>query len=94
MPLLSWQLWLARSIVADRPLPWQKAQATPTPGRVAQGMSGVLAVIGTPTQPPKRRGNAPGWPTGRVRQRRERYAVAKKGAAKPNKSPPTAKQTA
>lgn len=94
MPLLSWQLWLARPIVADQPLPWQKAQATPTPGRVAQGMAGVLAMIGTPTQPPKRRGNAPGWPTGRVRQRRERHAVAKKVSTKANKSPPTAKQTA
>ncbi len=24
MPLLSWQLWLAREIVEDNPLPWQK----------------------------------------------------------------------
>jgi hypothetical protein len=26
MPLVTWQLWLARQLVAQRPLPWQKAQ--------------------------------------------------------------------
>lgn len=92
--LLTWQLWLARAVVADRPLPWQKAQPTPTPGRVAHGMAGVLAVIGTPTQAPKRRGKSPGWPQGQERQRRERYAVAKRTAAQANKPPPTAKQIA
>lgn len=25
MPLLTWQLWLARELVNDRPLPWQKS---------------------------------------------------------------------
>jgi hypothetical protein len=24
MPLITWQLWLARDIVRDNPLPWQK----------------------------------------------------------------------
>jgi hypothetical protein len=37
MPLLSSQLWLAREIVKDNPLPWQKQQTDLTPGRVAQG---------------------------------------------------------
>lgn len=94
MPLLTWQLWLARPMVADRPLPWQKPQPTPTPGRVAQGLAGGLAVIGTPTQAPKRRGNAPGWPKGQARQRRERYAVVKKASAKAKKPPPKANQAA
>jgi hypothetical protein len=26
LPLLTWQLWLARDIVTDNPLPWQKQQ--------------------------------------------------------------------
>ncbi len=34
MPLLSWQLWLARESVLDNPLPWQKSQIELTPGRV------------------------------------------------------------
>jgi hypothetical protein len=24
LPLMTWQLWLAREIVVDKPLPWQK----------------------------------------------------------------------
>ena len=94
MTLLSWQLWLARPVVVDQPLPWQKPQPTPTPGRVAQGMAAVLAVIGTPTRAPKRRGNAPGWPKGRVRKRRERHTVVKKAPAKAKKPRQKAKQAA
>lgn len=94
MGLLTWQLWLARTSVVDQPLPWQKPQPLPTPGRVAQGMAGVLARIGTPTQPPKRRGKSSGWPPGRVRQRRERYAVVKKASVTAHKPPPKAKATA
>ena len=87
MALVTWQLWLARPIVTDQALPWQKAQPTPTPGRVCQGLAGVLAVIGTPTQAPKRRGKAPGWPKGQVRRRRERPAVVKKARPKAKKAP-------
>jgi hypothetical protein len=79
MPLITWELWLARSIVADKPLPWHKPQVNLTPGRVCQGMGGVLATIRTPAQAPKARGKSPGWPTGRPRKRRERYPVVKKG---------------
>ena len=77
-PMLTWQLWLARDIVADRPLPWQKPQAHPTPGRVCQGMAGVLTQIGTPAVRPKPRGKSPGWPRGRPRAPSPRYPVAKK----------------
>ena len=38
MPLMTWELWLARDIVADNPQPLQKSQAKLTPGRVAQAM--------------------------------------------------------
>jgi hypothetical protein len=48
MPLLNWQLWLARDIVKHPPLPWQKQQTDLTPGRVAQGFAALLAAIGTP----------------------------------------------
>ncbi len=55
MPLLSWQLWLARDIVKDTPLPWQKQQTDLSPGRVAQGFAALLAAIGTPSGDPKPR---------------------------------------
>jgi len=78
--IASWQLWLARCAAQDKPRPWQKPQPPEkmTPGRVQRGMSGVLAGIGTPAQAPKPRGKSPGWPVGRVRTKRTRYAVLKK----------------
>ncbi len=86
MPLLTWQLWLAREIVIENPLPWQKSIAnTLTPGRVAQSIASVLAAIGTPAQPPKTRGKSPGWPEGQPRSRRIRCPTVKKGTAKRTK---------
>ena len=34
--------------------------------------------IGTPAQPPQRRGKSPGWPEGQPRSRRIRYPSVKK----------------
>lgn len=79
MPVLTWELWLARTIVADKPLPWQKAQAELTPGRVKQSFGSLLAQIGTPARAPKVRGKSPGWPKGRPRSSVPRYAVVRKG---------------
>jgi hypothetical protein len=70
MPLVTWELWLARDLVTDQPLPWQKPQPQPAPGRVCQGMGSILAQLGTPVRVCKPRGNAPGWPTGRPRTHR------------------------
>lgn len=83
--LAQWQLSLARTVVADRPLPWQRLQPQLTPGRVQRGMGALFARIGTPAAPPKRRGTAPGWPKGRARCQPERHAVVKKGPAPPKK---------
>jgi hypothetical protein len=85
MPMITWELWLARDIVHDNPLPWQKSIDTFTPGRVAQSMGGVLARIGTPANPPKPRGKSPGWKTGQPRQRRNRCPIVKKGTSRPRK---------
>ena len=87
MPLMTWELWLARDIVTDNPLPWQKSLDNLTPGRVAQAMGGVLAAIGTPTTSPKPRGKSPGWESGKPRTRKNRYPTVKKRAAKPRKEP-------
>ncbi len=86
MPMITWELWLARFIVNDRPLPWQKPLNKLTPGRVAQAMAGVLVAIGTPAAAPKLRGKSPGWPIGQPRSPRTRYPVVKKGVSR-NKKP-------
>ena len=78
MPVLTWELWLARQVVVDKPLPWQKAQAQLTPGRVRQSFGGIIAQIGTPTRVAKPRGKSNGWPKGKVRQRAIRYPIVKK----------------
>jgi hypothetical protein len=78
MPLITWQLWLAKDIVEDSYLPWQKPQKNLSPGRVAQSMFGLLVEIGTPAQTPKPRGKSPGWEKGKKRNKRTRYPVVKK----------------
>jgi len=83
--LVQWQLFLARELIADQPLPWQRAQTKPTPERVLQGLGGLFSQIGTPARPPKARGKSPGWPKGRPRTRRERQRVVKKTEKKAKK---------
>lgn len=78
-----WMLYLARPIVQDQPLPWQKPQCNLTPGRVKNGIGMVFRAIEQLTSPPKRRGIPPGWPKGKPRERRKRYAVIRKGVKKP-----------
>jgi hypothetical protein len=75
-----WQLYLARPLVADCPLPWQPKQIQLTPARVQQGWSDIFLQIGQPTRPPQTRGKSPGWPKGKRRSRRQRYPVVKKSA--------------
>jgi hypothetical protein len=87
MPLLTWQLWLARPQVQDAPLPWQKASPDLSPGRVANAFAQVLARIGSPAPDPKPRGKSPGWPLGQPRSRRIRYPTVKKRFTKPKEAP-------
>lgn len=83
MPLLTWQLWLARSELQDTPLPWQKPLSDLPPGRVANAFAQVLAAIGSPAPDPKPRGKSPGWTPGHPRSRRIRYPIVKKRFTKP-----------
>lgn len=85
MPLLTWQLWLARCHVQDSPLPWQKPSTNLSPGRTANSFASVLALIGTPAPPPKPRGKSPGWSPGRPRSPRIRYPTVKKRFTRPKK---------
>jgi len=73
-----WMIFLARPIIEDMPLPWQKPQQGLTPQRVQQSIRPIFALIGSPARPPKRRGKAPGWPHGRRRTPKKRYPVVKK----------------
>jgi hypothetical protein len=86
MPLLSWQLWLAREECIDHPLPWQSPQDALSPGRVAQAFASILVAIGTPAPPPKPRGKSPGRATGYQPPARPRYPTVKKRASKRKKS--------
>lgn len=88
--LAFWQLYLARPLVADCPLPWQPKQANLTPARVQQGMVDIFGQIGSPAPPSQTRGKSPGWPKGKRRQRKERYKVVKKAS----RSPKTVKKAA
>jgi hypothetical protein len=90
MPLMSWQLWLAKDIVVENRLPWQAATTNLTPGRVAQSIFSLLVEIGTPAQPPKPRGKSPGWVKGNIRTKPPRYPTVKKRASRPKKSPKVA----
>jgi hypothetical protein len=87
MPLMSWELWLAKEIVTDNPLPWHKCAENLSPGRVAQAFAGVLLAIDTPATPPKPRGKSSGWPKGKTRVSRTRYPIVKKGSKKRKKRP-------
>jgi hypothetical protein len=89
MPLATWQLWLARDIVQDSPLPWQKTRPILTPGRVADSIATLLARLGTPATAPKPRGKSPGWPKGQNRNRKPRYPTVRKRASRPKKTSKT-----
>jgi hypothetical protein len=86
MPLLTWQLWLARAECHDHPLPWQSPQEALAPGRVAQAFASILAVIGTPALAPKPRGKSSGRTKGEQPPARPRYPTVKKRASKRKKS--------
>ncbi|WP_459195376.1 NF041680 family putative transposase [Nostoc sp. FACHB-892] len=86
MPLLTWQLWLARVACIDSPLPWQSTQDKLSPGRVAQAFPLILAAIGTPAEPPKTRGKSPGRIPGHQPSPRPTYPTVKKRASKKPKT--------
>jgi len=78
-----WLLFLARPIVEDQPLPWQKPQTHLTPQRVQQSLKPIFALIGSPARSPKTRGKSPGWPKGTPRTPKKRYKPVKKGVSGP-----------
>jgi hypothetical protein len=76
------QLRIARGLVEDMRLPWERPQAPSllTPARVRRGFRLLRATIGTPAHPPKSDTPGPGRPRGTRRPPRARYPAIKKAA--------------
>ncbi len=76
------QLRLARGLVADLKLPWERPcePAKLTPCRVRRGFRRLRATVGTPALPPKSRTPGPGRPKGTGKPPRTRYPAVKKAA--------------
>jgi hypothetical protein len=79
------QLRLARAIVADRRLPWERSQRPRrlTPTRVLRSFATLLATVGTPAEPPKpceTLWEIPGRPKGSRSGPAKRYPALKKAA--------------
>jgi hypothetical protein len=80
--LALWQLWLARPLVAEQRLPWERPLPTErlTPGRVRRAFAGLVGRFGTPARAPQPRGKAPGRRPGQAPGPRRRYPVARRPA--------------
>lgn len=76
------QLRLARGLVEDMRLPWEKRRdpSRLSPARVRRGFPRLRAQIGTPAHPPKFNKPGPGRPKGTQKPPRTRYPVVKKAA--------------
>jgi hypothetical protein len=76
------ELRLARGLVADLRLPWERPcdPAKLTPCRVRRGFRRLRATLGTPALPPKSRTPGPGRPKGTRKPPRTRYPALKKAA--------------
>lgn len=76
------QLRLARGLVDDMRLPWERPRepARLTPPRVRRGFRQARATVGTPASPPKSDTPGPGRPKGTRRAPRTRHPAIKKAA--------------
>jgi hypothetical protein len=78
------QLWVARPLAQRLPRPWErylptmKTTAPASPALVQRDYARIIQEMGTPAQPPQRRGYSPGRAAGTVRTPRERYPVVVK----------------
>jgi len=74
------QLRLAREIVVDTRLPWERPRPTPqlSPCRVRRAFPRLLSVLGSPAATPKPCGRSPGRPKGTSRGPAARYPAIKK----------------
>lgn len=77
-----WQLWLARPLVADTHLPWERPRPPLqlTPGRVRRALARLLPHLGSPARAPKSRGKSPGRRPGERPPPPTRFAVVRRPA--------------
>ena len=80
LALAVWQLWLARPLVADQRLPWERPCAADrlTPGRVRRAFAGLLGTFGSPARAPRPRGKSPGRSLGTRPGPARRFAVERR----------------
>jgi hypothetical protein len=78
--LTFWQLWLARPLVADHRLPWERPVPLDalTPGRVRRAFPGLLPMLSTPARASKPRGKSPGRRLGQRPPPHARCAVQRR----------------
>src|SRR6266545_952732 len=90
------QLRLARELVADQRLAWERPQppARLSPVRVCRGFPRLLVRLGSPAAAPKPAGRSPGRPKGRASGPATRYPAIKKPTRKPRNKPPTTAKAA
>jgi hypothetical protein len=76
------QLLLARGVVADRRLPWERPLAVEklTPCRVLRSFVTLVPLLDTPAEAPKPRGRSPGRPKETLSGPARRYPALKKAA--------------
>lgn len=76
------QLRLARGLVQDQRLPWERRLKPDrlTPGRVRRGFRRIAPTLGTPASPPKSQTPGPGRPKGTKTGPRTRHPATKKAA--------------
>jgi hypothetical protein len=82
------QLRLARQLVADQRLPWERPrpQQRMSPVRVHRGFPGLLCALGSPAATPKPCGRSPGRPKGRCSGPAVRCPAIKKPTRKLRKT--------
>jgi hypothetical protein len=90
------QLRLARAVVCDQRLPWERPRPQPrlSPVRVRRGLPQLLVRLGSPAAAPKPAGRSPGRPKGRISGPAARYPAIKKPTKKPRKKPTTTAKAA
>jgi hypothetical protein len=81
------QLWMAREVASLLPRPWERSLPTMQTRRIAptavqRDFARIIRQLGTPAQPPKRRGNSQGRRKGCKLKPRTRHKVVVKGRDK------------
>jgi hypothetical protein len=87
------RLRLARALVADRRLPWERPHPPGrlTPNRVRRAVPALLLALGSPARVPQPCGRSPGRPKGHRSGPAPRHPASKKAACahpQPRKPPP------